>query len=179
MIHDVFEREVHQCVKSSFKDYERNVCWICMESAEEWDLWLSCRHLFCKTCSSEMLRRCMPCPLCRVASPTVLRGSQTLQTPSVKAHGLGQAAVDIDIAGQAAVERAMSDIRVLDELLDDKSGSPRFMMDGGASPRFMGDDGADMRMHSREGTAGESETLAHMRSREGTPRFMGDAKPAG
>jgi len=34
MIHDVFKREVHQCVKSSFKDYERNVCWICMESAE-------------------------------------------------------------------------------------------------------------------------------------------------
>eukprot|EP00931_Biecheleriopsis_adriatica_P076159 TRINITY_DN4989_c0_g1_i4.p1 TRINITY_DN4989_c0_g1~~TRINITY_DN4989_c0_g1_i4.p1 ORF type:complete len:934 (-),score=128.08 TRINITY_DN4989_c0_g1_i4:159-2960(-) len=63
-----------QCVPSSFEDYANNRCWICQDSNDEWDLWLSCHHLFCAKCSSEMLGRSMPCPLCRVASSTVLRG---------------------------------------------------------------------------------------------------------
>jgi hypothetical protein len=52
----------------------RNTCWICREESDEWDLWVSCHHLFCSRCSSQMLIRRMPCPLCRVASTTVLRG---------------------------------------------------------------------------------------------------------
>jgi len=62
------------CVPSSYEDYLDNSCWICTQGCDEWDLWLSCRHLFCRSCSTEMLRRRMPCPLCRVASSTVLRG---------------------------------------------------------------------------------------------------------
>lgn len=63
-----------KCVQSSFEDYQQNVCWICREESEEWDMWLSCHHIFCARCSSQMLLRRMPCPLCRVASTTVLRG---------------------------------------------------------------------------------------------------------
>ena len=90
-----------RCVESSFEDYLqllackdvfsfscflqqlqsmisllRNVCWICREESEEWDMWLSCHHIFCARCSSQMLLRRMPCPLCRVASTTVLRGGK-------------------------------------------------------------------------------------------------------
>merc|ERR1719335_378249 len=62
------------CPESSFQDYMDNKCWICCSERDEWDLWMSCRHLFCKECSTEMLHRQMPCPLCRVSSSTVLRG---------------------------------------------------------------------------------------------------------
>merc|ERR1712228_298298 len=51
------------CVSSSFEDYKANECWICRNSNDKWDLWLSCKHLFCEACSTEMLRRHMPCPL--------------------------------------------------------------------------------------------------------------------
>lgn len=81
-----------RCVPSSFEDYLDDRCWICCEKGSEWDLWLSCRHLFCKRCSMEMLKRRMPCPLCRVSSSTVLRGQPhptleaitTLQRPSAQ-----------------------------------------------------------------------------------------------
>jgi len=66
--------EGDNCVESSFEDYRNNKCWICMESKDTWDMWLSCHHLFCKDCSTEMLQRRMPCPLCRVSSSAVLRG---------------------------------------------------------------------------------------------------------
>jgi len=69
-----FDLEEDRCVPSSYEDYLNNTCWICQDSNDEWDLWLSCRHLFCKKCSSEMLHRRMPCPLCRVASTSILRG---------------------------------------------------------------------------------------------------------
>lgn len=59
----------------NFEDYARNCCWICQEPAEEWDMWSSCRHAFCKKCSSEMLRRRMPCAMCRVHSARVVRRS--------------------------------------------------------------------------------------------------------
>ncbi|CAJ1385151.1 unnamed protein product [Effrenium voratum] len=72
------ERGRDRCVPSSFDDYLQNICWICREDAEEWDMWLSCHHIFCSRCSSQMLVRRMPCPLCRVASGTVLRGTQAL-----------------------------------------------------------------------------------------------------
>lgn len=57
----------------NMEDYEKNECWICQNQSENWDLWMSCRHAFCEGCSGEMLRRRMPCPLCRVKSATVLR----------------------------------------------------------------------------------------------------------
>ena len=79
------------------------------KSNDEWDLWLTCRHMFCKNCSTEMLRlvgssrpascacsvlsnecgvgalarRRMPCPLCRRASTVVQRGHQVLQAVSM------------------------------------------------------------------------------------------------
>mmetsp|Transcript_115300 Transcript_115300/g.333079 ORF Transcript_115300/g.333079 Transcript_115300/m.333079 type:complete len:531 (-) Transcript_115300:101-1693(-) len=73
---DEFTRE--QCFsQSSYDDYRSNKCWICMEepgSNSKWDIWMSCGHLFCARCSSEMLTRRMACPLCRMWSTSVLRG---------------------------------------------------------------------------------------------------------
>lgn len=57
----------------NFDDYGNNECWICQQSAAHWDLWGSCSHAFCERCSGEMLRRQMPCPLCRVHSTLVVR----------------------------------------------------------------------------------------------------------
>lgn len=71
-----FTMEDDNCVESSFEDYESNECWICRLPNEEWDMWMSCHHLFCKNCSTTMLQRSMPCPLCRVGSSTVLRGTK-------------------------------------------------------------------------------------------------------
>lgn len=85
-----FSLQEDHCVPSSFEDYVENKCWICQSENEEWDLWLSCHHLYCKDCSSEMLRRRMPCPLCRVASSTVLRGKAHPELP-VTGQGLGSA----------------------------------------------------------------------------------------
>eukprot|EP00439_Symbiodinium_sp_Y106_P078129 s3_g16.t4 len=82
-----FDKLHDRCVQSSFEDYAENSCWICREHRGEWDLWLSCHHLFCSSCSSQMLIRRMPCPLCRVASSTVLRGlappRRSLTVPAV------------------------------------------------------------------------------------------------
>lgn len=71
-----FDVRLDECVESSYEDYKNNECWICRgeNQADEWDMWTSCHHMFCKCCSTEMLRRRMPCPLCRVASSTVIRG---------------------------------------------------------------------------------------------------------
>ena len=67
--------EGDRCVPSSFEDYNKPLCWICQrDDTIDWDLWLTCKHMFCKHCSENMLRRRMPCPLCRVASSTVWRG---------------------------------------------------------------------------------------------------------
>mmetsp|Transcript_6275 Transcript_6275/g.18115 ORF Transcript_6275/g.18115 Transcript_6275/m.18115 type:complete len:365 (-) Transcript_6275:289-1383(-) len=74
MIKRPFDQEEDRCVEASWQDYENKECWICRGTDPEWDMWLTCRHLFCKKCSTEMLTRNMPCPLCRVASTTVLRG---------------------------------------------------------------------------------------------------------
>jgi len=88
-----FNKDEDRCVDSSFADYESNTCWICMQAPETpekgWDLWVSCRHLFCEKCSTEMLRRRMPCPLCRVASTHVLRGKQYGQSASQTESGSG------------------------------------------------------------------------------------------
>jgi len=74
----MFNLQEDRCVASSFDDYKENKCWICQEqpSCDNWDLWLSCRHLYCAHCSTKMLQRRMPCPLCRVASSVVLRGDK-------------------------------------------------------------------------------------------------------
>lgn len=69
-----FDEQHDRCVRSSFEDYTNNTCWICTEGNDNWDMWLSCGHLFCQECSTQMLTRRMPCPLCRVSSSTVLRG---------------------------------------------------------------------------------------------------------
>lgn len=69
-----FDMEEDRAWESSFDDYTANKCWICQDRNDEWDLWISCRHMFCKDCSTKMLRRRMPCPLCRVYSCAVLRG---------------------------------------------------------------------------------------------------------
>lgn len=68
--------EADRCVQSSFEDYMNNNCWICQSKDETaaWDLWLTCRHMYCQHCSEKMLKRRMPCPLCRVASTTIWRG---------------------------------------------------------------------------------------------------------
>jgi len=66
--------EEDRCIESSFEDYVANTCWICQEGNAEWDMWMSCHHLFCKKCSEQMLRRNMPCPLCRMGSTIVKRG---------------------------------------------------------------------------------------------------------
>lgn len=87
-----FELERDRCYQSSFDDYKENKCWICQSENDQWDLWISCRHLFCSTCSTQMLERRMPCPLCRVASSTVKRGLkwQGEQTGSI-VNGNGNA----------------------------------------------------------------------------------------
>eukprot|EP00928_Gymnodinium_smaydae_P070381 TRINITY_DN54224_c0_g1_i1.p1 TRINITY_DN54224_c0_g1~~TRINITY_DN54224_c0_g1_i1.p1 ORF type:complete len:753 (-),score=128.35 TRINITY_DN54224_c0_g1_i1:127-2385(-) len=56
----------------NWEQYVENECWICCSSNDTWDLWVSCRHAFCRQCSDQMVRRLMPCPLCRTIS-TVLR----------------------------------------------------------------------------------------------------------
>jgi len=73
--------EEDNCPESSFEDYKSNQCWICASERDQWDMWLSCHHLFCKDCSTQMLRRRMPCPLCRVVSTTVLRGKKSENVP--------------------------------------------------------------------------------------------------
>jgi len=74
LINRQFDKVVDQCIDSSFEDYEQNSCWICFGQNPQWDLWLSCHHIFCAECSTKMLQRGMPCPLCRVFSSVVLRG---------------------------------------------------------------------------------------------------------
>jgi len=71
-----FEQRADNLVPSSFEDYQNNHCWICQDGHEEWDLWIQCGHLFCSKCSTEMLKRRMPCPLCRTYSTTVMRGKK-------------------------------------------------------------------------------------------------------
>mmetsp|Transcript_33744 Transcript_33744/g.85498 ORF Transcript_33744/g.85498 Transcript_33744/m.85498 type:complete len:284 (-) Transcript_33744:3-854(-) len=81
LVERTFDRERDGCYSTSYEDYSRNVCWICQDENPQWDLWLSCRHLFCAKCSTQMLQRRMPCPLCRVASSTVLRGRSIYVPP--------------------------------------------------------------------------------------------------
>jgi len=69
-----FNKDTDNCFESSYEDYKKNTCWICATGCDEWEMWISCKHLFCKRCSTEMLQRRMPCPLCRASSSTVLRG---------------------------------------------------------------------------------------------------------
>jgi hypothetical protein len=78
-----FSREEDRCVQSSYDDYKQNECWICRSGNIEWDMWQSCHHLFCASCSTERLKRRMPCPLCRVASTTVLRGKAATEQSTV------------------------------------------------------------------------------------------------
>lgn len=82
-----FDKEHDRIVSSSFDDYQKNECWICCGANErvapdsennQWHLWTQCGHLFCAQCSNEMLRRKMPCPLCRRASSSIKQGPKPL-----------------------------------------------------------------------------------------------------
>jgi len=70
-----FDEVDDNLLASSFEAYRNNICVICQQGNEKWDLWSSCRHLFCQDCSSEMLGRGMSCPLCRTSSTIVVRGN--------------------------------------------------------------------------------------------------------
>jgi len=71
-----FDEDRDRCWSHNFEDYKKNECWICCSSHDNWDLWLSCHHMFCQNCSTRMLQARLPCPLCRVASSNVLRGKK-------------------------------------------------------------------------------------------------------
>lgn len=62
--------------ESNWQDYCNGKCWICRDENQLWDQWIQCHHTFCAGCSTEMLTRRMPCPLCRVGSTVVRRGKE-------------------------------------------------------------------------------------------------------
>jgi len=78
-----FDLERDRCFESSFDDYCHNLCWICQQGNAQYDMWMSCRHIFCASCSATMLERGMPCPLCRMASSSVLRGERLCKAQKV------------------------------------------------------------------------------------------------
>jgi hypothetical protein len=58
---------------NSYEDYTANNCWICRDtSTASWQKWIGCGHAFCSVCSDKMLKRKMPCPLCRTGTFEVL-----------------------------------------------------------------------------------------------------------
>lgn len=70
-------------VESCFEDYKSNECWICcgcnvgrpdLSPSKQWHLWMTCGHMFCAQCSTEMIRRRMPCPLCRRITNRIKEG---------------------------------------------------------------------------------------------------------
>lgn len=83
-----FDKELDRIVSSSFDDYQKNQCWICCGGGDDtvapdsennqWHLWMQCGHMFCTRCSDEMLRRQMPCPLCRRTSSSIKQGPKSL-----------------------------------------------------------------------------------------------------
>jgi len=75
-VEKAFSQTKDNCRDSSYEDYQKGDCWICCDSKEErqWDLWLQCGHLFCSRCSTQMLQKAMPCPLCRQVSWNIKRG---------------------------------------------------------------------------------------------------------
>jgi len=77
----VFTMEKDGCFESNYDIYKKNKCWICQDGRDKWDMWLTCKHLYCEKCSDQMMRRGMPCPLCRMASAIVLRGNKYSATP--------------------------------------------------------------------------------------------------
>ena len=61
------------CAPNTFEDYESGTCWICrLEDLTAYDKY-TCGHIFCASCSDQMLSRRMPCPLCRASPSLVLR----------------------------------------------------------------------------------------------------------
>jgi len=82
-VEEPFDRVLDNCRNSSYEDYENGDCWICCDSKAQptWDLWLQCGHLFCTRCSEEMLKRKLPCPLCRQVSYNVKRGPAKYHAP--------------------------------------------------------------------------------------------------
>jgi hypothetical protein len=69
-----FNKAAHRLRDSVWKDYQERSCFICMvDDREEWDLWVQCGHIYCKTCSEQLIRRRMKCPLCRTVCNSVLR----------------------------------------------------------------------------------------------------------
>lgn len=82
-VNEPFDMTRHFIVQSSFDDYSKNTCWICDPAVPDgqWDLWIQCGHMFCAGCSSEMLKRKMPCPLCRSQTISIKRGPRAYEPP--------------------------------------------------------------------------------------------------
>ena len=86
-------------------EYSSNECWICCSSSANWDMWVSCRHAFCSSCSEEMMRRVMPCPLCRTISTVVVRksaapgqtSSEVANVPAATGEGIYVRAVPLQL----------------------------------------------------------------------------------
>lgn len=70
----------------NWDQYEANECWICSDSHEKWDLWVSCRHAFCSDCSDSMLRRMIPCPFCRTVSTAIVRRAALKDSTDDQGH---------------------------------------------------------------------------------------------
>lgn len=84
-----FDVDLDGIVESCFEDYTSNECWICsgcnvgnphLSPNKQWHLWMACGHMFCAQCSTEMIRRRMPCPLCRRITNRIKEG------PSCQSH---------------------------------------------------------------------------------------------
>ncbi|CAK0874145.1 unnamed protein product [Prorocentrum cordatum] len=104
---DPFDQRRDRCPESSFRSYLDGECWICTAAGEasQWDMWVSCRHMFCSGCSSEMMQRRMPCPLCRQWSSTVVRGPRCLPAAAGHAAPVAQAA-EAPASGSRALRTA-------------------------------------------------------------------------
>jgi hypothetical protein len=71
-----FDLTEDSCVENTFHDYTEDTCWICREdNIRSHDRYV-CGHIFCTSCSQQMLARRMPCPLCRSYTALVLRSQQ-------------------------------------------------------------------------------------------------------
>lgn len=70
---EAFDVTRDSCTGNTFEDYTAKTCWICREDEiTSFDRY-ACGHIFCTTCSQCMMGRNMPCPLCRVYTPYILR----------------------------------------------------------------------------------------------------------
>ena len=82
---------IHYTIPSEIKiwnreHYSKNECWICNEGSSTWHLWKPCNHVFCESCSKDMLIRKMPCPLCRQIPDIVRSYHIGVVTPNINSR---------------------------------------------------------------------------------------------